>query len=74
MDTFYLMPYTLYLTPYALYLTPYALYLSILHKIGHAIIEIVIVMAYGLWFRVYGLWLMRLALPYVLSFMPQHTS
>ena len=49
---FCLIPYTLCLMPYTLRLMPY---LSIVHKIGHAMIEIVIVMAYGLWFMAYGL-------------------
>ena len=44
----------LYLIPFASYLTPYALHLNILHKVGHAIIEAVILMAYGLWLMVYA--------------------
>ena len=57
----WLLAYAIYLIPYALYLTPYALYVSIVHKIGHAIIEIVILMAYGLWFMAYCLGFMGYA-------------
>ena len=59
------MAYVLWLLAYGLwlmvYLTPYALHLRIVNKIGHAIIEIVILMAYGLWFMAYGLGFMAYA-------------
>ena len=45
----YLIPYTLCLMPHTLRLMPYTLYLNILDKVGHAIIEIVILLAYVLW-------------------------
>ena len=48
--------------PHTLRLMPYNLYLNILDKVGHAIIEIVIVMAYGLWLMAYGLGFMAYGL------------
>ena len=44
--------------PHTLRLMPYTLYLNILDKVGHAIIEIVMLLAYVLWLMAYCLWLM----------------
>ena len=59
--------------PHTLRLMPYTLYLNIVDKVGQAIIEIVIVMAYVLWLMSYSLWLMVRGLwfmPLALRFSP----